>query len=258
MTTQPRLIEYSEWSDWEPKEYLSEYYATVMPDERYAMEFLVESLRGVPEADCALDFGAGPTVHHAFPLVTKAKEVHLAEFLPGNRDEIESWLRHDPDSHNWLSFAQETLKVEGNPHPTVIEALERERATRECVTRVVAADAGETDPLGPSMRGYYPLVTSHYCAEGATNDKATWRRYMRNIAGLVRAEGTLILSACGAADYYCIGERRFPCAGVNGHDLLDSLAENGFGDVTLRIRQVPDHSEQGYGSVLFACAVKRA
>jgi len=79
---------------------------------------------------------------------------------------------------------------------------------------------------------------------------------MRNIASLVQAGGVFILSACGTAQFYCVGNRNFPCAGVNAQDILASLSDNGFTDIDIRVRQVPDHSEQGYSSVIFARALK--
>lgn len=256
MATQLTELKYAPWSEWDPKEYLAEYYAEIMPDERFAMEFLVESMRRLPDVPVALDFGCGPTVHHLFPLVPKVKEIHLAEYLPANRDEVKRWLEGSREAHNWRAFALETLRLEGQPAPTDAEAVAREHQTRLRIRRLLPGDAGDTHPLGLDMHEFYPLVTTHYCAEGATHSKETWRLYMRNIAGLVRPGGTLLLSACGAADYYMVGERRFPCAGVNGQDVLSSLCDNGFTNIDLRIRQVPDHSEQGYGSVIFASAVK--
>jgi hypothetical protein len=254
-------VDYAAWSEWKPGSYLQEYYASVMPDERYAMEFLVEATRHLPEIPVALDFGCGPTVHHLFPLVPKVAEFHLAEYLESNRSEVERWLSCKSD-HDWLPFAIETLKLEdGAGSASGIEesvARSREQMVRERVTAVTHGDAGDVNPLGEEKRDFYPLVTSHYCAEGATNDKATWRRYMTNIASLVASGGTLILSACGAANFYCVGEHRFPCAGVSAQDVLAALQEDGFGDIDLRIRLVPDHSEQGYGSVIFASAVKGA
>ena len=53
-----------------------------------------------------------------------------------------------------------------------------------------------------------------------------------------------------------MGQRLFPCASVNAHDILDCLQVNEFTDIDLRVRSVPDHSEQGYSSVIFACATK--
>lgn len=250
-------IEYAPWSEWNPSEYLSEYYARVMPDERCALAFLVESIRHLPPVSSALDFGSGPTVHHLFALVPKVQEIHTAEFLAANRDEIQSWLEGSDCAHDWSAFAHETLQLEGVAEPLAEDVAAREKETRLRTKQIWSADAGDTDPLGPDKRGSYPLVTTHYCAEGATHDKATWQRYMRNIVSLVQPGGTLILSACGAAEFYCVGERLFPCAGVTAQELISCLAENGFRDMDVRVRSVPDHSEQGYGSVIFARATKK-
>ncbi len=257
MAVEQAPIVYSDWSEWRPGDYLAEYYAEVMPDERFAMEFLVESLREVDEVPVALDFGCGPTAHHLFPLVPKAQEIHLAEYLAANREEVERWITGALNAFSWREFALETLRLEGLLEPSTHAAAQREKLTRSRITRVLPGDAGETDPLGADMRGFYPLVTTHYCAEGATNSKSTWERYMRNICSLVAPGGMIILSACGAADFYMVGERRFPCAGVTAQDILGSLSDNGFGNIDLRVRQVPDHSEQGYSSVLFTRAEKQ-
>jgi SAM-dependent methyltransferase len=256
MATKQSEIHYADWCEWEPKAYLAEYYVEVMPDEQFAMEFLVESLRKTPPVSVALDFGCGPTVHHIFPVVPQAQGIHLAEYLPANRAAVERWLAGRDDAHDWRPFTRETLRLEGNPQPTEAEVEAREQEARARITCVLPGDAGDADPLGPDRRGFYPLVTTHYCAEGATDSKETWRAYMRNIAGLVKPGGVLVLSACGAADFYCVGDRYFPCAGINGQDVLAFLNDNGFTDIDLRIRQVPGHSEQGYSSVIFARAVK--
>lgn len=253
------VLEYTPWEDWKAAEYLSEYYSEVMPDERFAMEWLVECAARLPqqEVPIALDFGCGPTVHHLFPLVPQVQEFHLAEYLEDNRAAVNEWIASTPNTHNWRPFSLETLELEG-VSATDEAALSREQTTRQRITRVLPGDAGDENPLGIEKRRYYPLVTSHYCAEGATNDKETWRLYMRNIASLVAPGGTLILSACGVADFYCVGERRFPCAGVSGQDVLSCLLEDGFGNIDLRVRQVPGHAEQGYSSVIFACATRLA
>ncbi len=251
---------FSDYSAWDPKQYLAEYYAEVMPDEKFALEFLVEAARRVPaETSMMLEFGCGPTVHHLFPLVGRVAEIHLAEYHPGNRAEIENWLKGKPGAPNWLDFASETLALEnGGAAALNADAQAREELVRARVTRVLPGDAFDANPLGANRRGFYPLVATHYCAEAITRDIETWRACMSNIVSLVAPGGTLLLSACGAADFYTVGERYFPCAGVRAADVLDSLVENGFGAIDLRVRQVPDHSEQGYGSVLFASGVKTA
>ena len=79
---------------------------------------------------------------------------------------------------------------------------------------------------------------------------------MRNIASMVAPGGTLILAACEGHKFYCVGERRFPGAGVNSEDLLAWLRANGFQNIDVRSRQVPDNSDQGFSSIMFGRAVK--
>lgn len=253
----PRL-DYSPWSEWRAADYLSEYYSEVMPDEQFALAFLQESLERLPEVPVALDYGCGPTVHHAVALVGKAREIHLTDYLDDNLAAVRAWLDCAEEAHDWSPFTRHILRTQGIAEPSPGQLAAIEQQARERITRLIQSDAGDVDPLGPVMRGSYPLVTTHYCAEGATNDKQTWALYMRNICSLVKPGGTLIVSACGAADYYAVGKNVFPCAGVTGCDLLSCLQGNGFRDIDLRVRAVPDHSTQGYGSVIFASAVKAA
>jgi hypothetical protein len=246
----------SDYSQWQPEEYLSEYYGEVQPDERFAVEFLVEALSRLQPVPIALEFGCGPTVHHALAMAPFAGEIHLADFLKSNQAEVQKWLHDDPAAFNWDHFGKETLELEGNPAPTAEQISEREELLRQKITQVISGNAFDADPLGADKRAYYPLVASHYCAEACTTDKDEWRDCMRNISSLVAPGGTLILSVCGAASAYAVGDRNFPCAGVDEVDVLSSLREIGFTDIDLRVRQVPSQSEQGFSSVVFAAAVK--
>jgi len=256
MTETDPGIEYASWSEWLPRDYLAEYYAEVMPDEQHALLFLHECLERLPEVPVALDYGCGPTVHHAVALVPKAREIYLADYLPDNLAEVQKWLDGAEDAYDWTTFTRHILRIEGVAAPSPSDVEAREQEARRRMTKLLCSDAGDDDPLAPEMRGRFPLVTAHYCAEGATDSKDTWSLYMRNIASLVSPRGALLVSACGAADYYAVGQKLFPCAGVNGHDVLACLEENGFGDIDLRVRRVPDHSAQGYSSVIFACGTK--
>lgn len=256
MTISDSATKFASWNEWRAQEYLTEYYAEIMADEQHALSFLCESINRLPEVSAALDYGCGPTVHHAAALVPKAQKIYLAEYLADNLTAVRKWLDREPDAHNWKEFTRYILQLEGNPTPSSDVINTREEELRNRIGELYQSDAGDTDPLGSEVRGYFPLVTTHYCAEGATDNKDTWDTYMRNIASLVSPGGTLIVSACGAAGHYMVGERPFPCAGVTAHDVLGCLQQNGFLDIDIRVRSVPDHSEQGYSSVIFACATK--
>jgi hypothetical protein len=250
-------VSYSGFEEWNAKEYLREYYSEVMTDERFALEFLVESARALDRLPLALDVGSGPCVHHAFPLVTKVKEVHLADYVAHNRDEIGLWLARANGAHDWKPFAAETLRLESGKRPSAAQIRAREEKARAAIRDVLHADIRRDDPLGPAFRGRYPLVTAHYCAEAISTDKAVFASNVHNIASLVAPRGMLILSACGAADHYRVGERNFPCSQATPDDVLGAFQREGFGSLDLRVRLTPAHTAQGYSSVIFARGTRR-
>ena len=159
--------------------------------------------------------------------------------MPENRAEVEKWLAAQDDAHDWRAFTMATLRLEGNPDPTEAQANAREQQARDCITRVLPCDVTDADPLGSAMRGFYPLVMAHYCAEAVSTSKEKWRVYMRNIISLVKPGGVLIISAIGGANFYRMGDLNFPCTKLNGQDVLASLCDNGFTDIDLRIRFPP-------------------
>ena len=254
-TTQPEA-NYNDWSDWNAKEYNKEYYSEITLDGRFLMEWVAESVALSPEVPLAIEFGSGPTILHMLPLAPKVREIHVAEYLAPNREEIQSWLERDPDVHDWGIFSEDFLRMEGNADPTDADIRQREELLRERITKVMPGDAYHDDPVGEAGRARYPLVLSLCCADSATDNKDTWRLFMKNIASLIAPGGMWVISACGEHSFYKVGDRVFPGASISGKDMLSCLLELGFRDVDVRMREVPDSSEQGFGCTILARAIK--
>ncbi len=255
-TTADPELEIAPWDEWNPRDYNNEYYSALTLDGWYLMQWVVESLRHVPPVDRALEFGCGPTVLPTFPFVPKAREIHMAEYLPVNRQAVQEWIDNKPDVHDWRQFTLEFLRLEGNLRPTEEEAAAREAEVRRRMTQVLPGDAENEDPLGPEKRGSYPLVMSLCCAEGATTSAETWHRYMKNIMSLVAPGGTMIQSVCEGCRFYCVGSRKFPGAGVDRNDVLRAYTENGFTDIDFRVRYVPDIPGDAFNSTILVRGVK--
>jgi NNMT/PNMT/TEMT family len=249
-------ITLTDYSAWNPKDYLDEYYSEIMSDEKLCLEFLIESLQKIDPVDVALDFGAGPVISHILPLVVKAKEIHISEHIESNRAEIKKWLSDDKEAFNWRNSTLEILRLEGCASPTEEKAQQREALVRQQVTQVSPGDVRDSNPLGMSKRNFYPLVTAHYCAEGISQSKAEWLVYMQNIMSMVQVGGVLITSACGAGVFYRVGDLYFPSTKLEPQDVLNSFLNNGFTDVDIRVRKLLEHSEQGFYCNIFASGVK--
>lgn len=248
----------SPFADWRPADYLRHYCAEVADDERATLRFVVEELAGQPPVARAIDFGAGPTLHHALPLAGYARRIDVADLLESNLEEIRRWQRGAPGAHDWSPFTREVLAREGRA--TDAAALrERELLLRGRLDRLVRADAGQADPLGAAARGRYDIVLSCYCADSATADAATCRRYLTNIASLLAPGGLLLLACLRRCATYRVGPRHFASAHVDERQLSAWLAapEIDLQPLRLQVARTPRQRACGYDAVLFASARRR-
>jgi hypothetical protein len=238
-------------ADWVPREYLADYYRVVEPDERETIAFFADAMKAAPTGEAVLVFGTGPTLHHVFLAAPKASEIHLADYLPANLEEIERWRTRDPAAHDWRAFVRYTLECEGLAAPTDEEITRREELTRSKVTRLLEVDARRPVALGQR----YATVISAYCADSATDDRATWETLMANITGLVGPGGLFLTAALRRCRSYLVGDKRFPSANVDEHDLRRVLAP-GFSP-RVHVRKLRGHEAQGYSSIVLADARRR-
>ncbi len=239
-------------TDWVPQQYLADYYSDVEPDERETIAFFVDAMKEAPAGEPVLVFGSGPTLHHVFLAAPAASELHLADYLPANLAEIERWRTRDPAAHDWRAFVRYTLECEGLAAPTDDDVTRREELTRSKITRLLQADARRSAPLDQR----YATVISAYCADSATDDRAMWERLMTNITGLVSPGGLFITAALRRCRSYRVGDKSFPCANVDEHDLRRVLAP-GF-TPRVQVRELQGHEQQGYTGVVLADARHRA
>ena len=234
-----------------PQQYLADYYRVVEPDERATIAYFADAMKDATAGEAVLVFGTGPTLHHVFLAAPKASEIHLADYLPANLEEIERWRTRDPAAHDWRAFVRYTLECEGLTAPTDADITRREELTRSKITRLLQADARH--PVVLDQR--YATVISAYCADSATDDRATWETLMANITGLVGPGGLFITAALRRCRSYLVGDKRFPSANVDEHDLRRVLAP-GF-SARVQVRDLQGHEAQGYSSIVLADARRR-
>lgn len=244
------------FEDWVPRDYLGEYYREVQEDERSTIRYFVEQIREAHPGP-VLCFGCGPTLHHVFLAVPRMTELYLADYLPGNLAEIDRWRNQGSDAHDWTPFVRHTLQCESGVDPDSLEIAARMDLLRQGISGLVPADAALEDPLGSEFRGRFATVLSPYCAESATEDKAVWARYSRNIATLVRPGGLFLTSAVRCCRRYKAGQRFFPAANIDENDLREVLLRDFRPDtVEVEVCEVPENSAQGFSAILLARALK--
>ena len=87
-------------------------YSRVEPTEALTLRFLLRTLDQLPPPSRALEFGAGPTLHHALALCGRAREIHVADLLSANLRAIDLWRANDSTSNDWSQFTREILRLD--------------------------------------------------------------------------------------------------------------------------------------------------
>jgi hypothetical protein len=244
--------------DWNPKQYLEDYYSVIEQDESETLRFLIEEFKKIQGYPTALEFGCGPVVAHLLPLASYVSEIHVADYLQGNLAEVRKWQSSLADAHNWACFTKFVLEHEGLSDPDIEAVKVREELLKSQITKYSIGDARHSNPvaLGDEQNQTYDFLLSCYCADGATSVKSEWFQYMENILSLLSPGGYFVGSSLRLCQAYKIKDFTFPGANVNEGDWEELFQILQFERVQIKVSNTPDHASQGYNSILLVSGHK--
>lgn len=241
---------------WSARKYLRQFYAgpEVSADELANARFLARELRVLDRRfRTALEFGCGPTVHHAASLAPWVDSLDMADYLEANLDELRRWLGAEQGAHDWSVYLSGVLRSEGM---TPDGLATRQALLRKRVSRLLRSDLRAGTPLGEPAE--YELVASYYCIEAVATSRAEWAAFLSRVAGLVAPGGVLLLGAMRRCHQYKVAGTAFQTAYVSEADFAMELPKLGF-PLSEAVIEVVDGSgwgEQGFDSICCVRAVK--
>ena len=246
-----------DWAAFSPRAYLQEYYSDIGAENLALLQFLARAFREVPTGTMVLDFGGGPTIYTIITAAFQAAEIHFCDYLEANLEEVRQWIRGDEGAFDWSHFIKTALVLEGRDYSS--QSLKtRTEAIRTRITRVMRCDAHLPDPIKEKHPQYDVLVTN-FCAESATDDRDEWRKFVSNIATLLKPSGQLIMSTLKGADSYSVGKETFPAVYIMENDLFQTLTDVGFEQESIHIESVPaDRSSRHYQGLMMTTARRTA
>ncbi len=172
-----------------------------------------------------LEVGCGPTVHHILPFVPYASELHMADYLPENLEEVRRWVRTHPTPTSGTSTRRSSWSSSAaRRRPQRFTSGSRRRASK--VRQLLPCDL--TTPHILTQPVTYEVVSAFYCTEEVGIDIAAWEAVMANLCRTVAPGGMLYLSCLRNTDYYLVGDTRYPCARISEEDLRRVLPALGF------------------------------
>lgn len=252
------MIKLETFSEFDSKGYLKEYYSNIGPENHGLLKFFVEAYKEVPDDSLILEFGGGPTIYQLITAARNARSIHFSDYLEKNIQEVSMWRRCAKEAFNWSSFVKETLVLEGLGNVTSNDIDARERMMRRKINKFLLCDAFQEDPLGPKYRNHYDLISTNFVADSITTSKEIWEQLMKNVCSMLKKDGSLILTSLKEAEYYVIGDKKFPAVNLTECDLISTIKNLGFQD--LFFRSVPaernhrDENYQGYNGMFFVRA----
>jgi NNMT/PNMT/TEMT family len=252
----PALADYSQW---QAQDYFKTYYSeVVLPDEQVVLAYQVEMLKRVEHKfGRGLEYGCGPTLHRAIAAARYAFRIDMADWLPDNLTQVQSWVDGTGANGDWNRFTHYILACEGDA-PDTRRIERREEQTRKVIRNLHVSDARWRHPLGPDRQGFYDLLVTGFCLDAVSSDKRVWHRCMCNVLSTLHEGGLLILHSLYRCKAYKVGERMFPGADVSEDDLVESLVCNGFrrSSIDVHVIPCPDNAQYGYAGILVASARK--
>ena len=253
----------SDYKLWDPKKYLAEYYSTphVSEDEAAVFRFIHQTLSGISEMlPKALEFGCGPTIHHAAALGPFVQKLDMTDYLDSNLTEVKLWLSEDPDMHNWDIYlsGKDGGVLDSQGKVSSKENLEElKRVLRSKVTKLVKADILDRNSL--KKLGRYNLVASFYCVEAVSTSKELWKECMYNLWDLVESKGCLIMSSLRGSKFYKVGEKYFPNANITKKDFSDFFSEIPNvkrESIDIEVVDVKEWEQEGFDGIILVKAEK--
>jgi hypothetical protein len=243
-----------DWTRFNPRDYLQEYYASVSPENFALLTFAVKAFQLIPPKGLLLDFGGGPTIYPLIVAANYADEIHFCDYLDVNLNEVRQWLQNNYSAFNWQEFVKVTLELEQPGSSNSQNILLRNALIRQRVTRVFNCDLSNTPPIDNLIA--YDILVTNFCAESVTSDRVQWRNFFHNTLSLLKPKGFLLLSALKGATCYAVGERLFSAVNLNENDLIQALIEENFDPQSILLESIPADPSSHYKGLIMLLAQK--
>ena len=243
--------------------YLSEGYNTIDNCHEFYLKNLDQFFKSYqPLAGGAklLEFSGGGVVCQLISAAPKCKEIVYSEFIEGNREVMNLWLRKDPSAYNWHQFFSYIVcTLEGG---TEKDVEERKELLRKTVTAVVPCDIFQADPVDD--KGPYDILSTSLCLEYIGLTKEQYIDGVARLGRLVKPGGVLLMLAHENVHSLVHNTKTVELTPISNELLTKSLQSAGFSCIEIHfmpresLSAVVHEHIPGITSVMFVVATKEA
>ncbi|XP_073459222.1 nicotinamide N-methyltransferase-like [Aquarana catesbeiana] len=227
-----------------------DYYKTYYHPEEGALtgEWLDFTLRNFHETftlggvkgDLLIDFGAGPAIYQLLSACEAFNNIITSDFLEQNLAQLQKWLRNDPDAFDWTRIVKYVCELEGNSDNE--SCKKKEEKLRRTVTKVLKCDALKKNPYDPVEMPQADCLISCLCLEAPCKDVESFTNALRNLKGLIKPGGHIVIQSALNCTYYYVGPKKFFPLAISKEELEMAFKEAGYEIVKIKVTPVLEKS----------------
>lgn len=231
--------------------YLDKYYSYVGEENASMLRAIVDFARRLkPRFNHVVEVGGGPSLVSLLALTAALgapKRVAFLDIAPANLEEVSLWLTEDPSSFDYSRILR-WLEIEYGADRHQVES-----SLRSARWELLEVDLEK--PLPRYLRARYDVVSSHFFAESATDDRCEFERLLADLVAMGRPEASVFLSLMRRSIGYSVAGKDFPAFPVDEVTLTQHLENAGihFEDFDIRSVLAEDPpTRPGYDGMVFA------
>ncbi|XP_072283011.1 nicotinamide N-methyltransferase-like [Pyxicephalus adspersus] len=202
------------------------------------LNFVLQNLHeiftsGGVKGDILIDFGAGPSIYHLLSACEAFNNIITSDFLQQNREQLEKWLRKDPNAFDWTPIVKYVCELEGKSDSE--SCKKKEEKLRRTVTKVVKCDALKKNPFESVEMPQADCLISCLCLEAPCKDVESFTNALRNLKVFLKPGGHIIIQNVLNCTYYYVGKKRFSSLSISKEELETAVKEAGYEIVKLKV-----------------------
>ncbi len=179
-----------------------------------------------------LDYAGGPSLLHVIPAISKASKIVLADYLQGNRDEVEKWRDCKPDTFDWKPAIEHCLILEGQtPQKAIVH--QREALLREKLQAVVYCDLTADKIIEEGYEGPYDVINCTGLLDAICKTKQQFRDSIKKLGAMLKKGGHLVINTDDTEQYSVASTTFNTPLYIEDEDLEEAYAEAGFNIICL-------------------------
>ncbi|CAN2391897.1 Nicotinamide N-methyltransferase [Pristimantis euphronides] len=227
-------------SSFDPKAYLSSFCSLGSGRDDILMFRLKKCFEtfgpGGLKGDVLVDIGTGPSIYHLLSACESFQHIIATDFTDLNRQELERWLRRDPESFDWSEIVKTVCDLEGDRNRWV----EKEKKLRTRIQKVLKCDVTKKNPLDPTMIPPADCLTTALCLETASSDINAYYRSLGNITTLLKPGGHLVLISVLGNTFYKVGEKAFFSLCLDEQTVRNAVINSGYSIKDVAVYNIPN------------------